>query len=122
MKAASKHDFESFAAMELQAREELNFPPFSRLILIELLSDNLSTLKTLSENVARYLSSHLPETAEVLGPVDAPIPRKKGKYRMHILIKSRNPRHLKIFIQDVIDTYSKGKETVIVDVDPLDLI
>ena len=122
VKAASKHDFESFAAMELHAREELNFPPFSRLILIELLSDNLSTLKTLSENVARYLSSHLPETTEVLGPVDAPIPRKKGKYRMHILIKSRNPRHLKTFIQNVIDTYSKGKETVIVDVDPVDLM
>jgi len=122
IKAASRQDFESFAEMELRAREELNFPPFSRLILIELLSDNLSTLKTLSENVAQYLSSHVPETVEVLGPVDAPIPRKKGKYRMHILIKSGNPRHLKTFIQDVIDIYSKGKETVIIDVDPVDLI
>ena len=122
VKAASKHDFESFAAMELQARKELNFPPFSRLILIELSSTDQKTITTLSGNITKYLSSHLPETTEVLGPVDAPIPRKRGKYRMHILIKSRNPRHLKTFIQDVIDTYSKGKETVIVDVDPVDLI
>lgn len=122
IKAATAHDFESFAAMELRAREELNFPPFSRLILIELSSEDLKSLKTAAGNIARYLSEHIPEGTEVMGPVDAPISRKKGKHRIHILIKSGNPQNLKTFIREVIDTFTGAKEDVNVDVDPIDLM
>ena len=122
IKAASKQDYESFAAIELNAREELNFPPFSRFILIEISSEDLRNLKKLSENIAGYLLKNAPEGAEVMGPVDAPIARRKGKYRMHILIKSSKTPRLQRLIRHAMDNVHKGRETIDIDVDPIDLM
>lgn len=108
--------------MELQARKELDFPPYSRLILIELLSENPAALNTASEHIAGHLSGHVPEGTEVMGPVEAPVARRRGKHRMHILIKTRHPQSVKPYIQEAIDRFSTGKEDVVVDVDPIDLV
>jgi primosomal protein N' (replication factor Y) (superfamily II helicase) len=120
--AASRHDFHAFANSELEARRELSFPPYSRLILIEFAAEVLDSLNTVATDIARYLSANVPEDVEVLGPVDAPIARIRGKHRLHILVKSKNPGPLKEFIRNVIVTFSTGKEDVKVDVDPLDLM
>jgi len=122
IKAAAKQDFESFAETELQARKELDFPPYSRLILIELLSEHPAIVHTTSEQIAGHLSSHISQGTEVLGPVEAPIARKKGKHRIHILIKTRHPQSIKPYIQEAIERFSTGKEDAVVDVDPIDLV
>ena len=120
--SAARQDFSAFAETELEARRELGFPPFSRLILIELSSEVLATLTTVAGDIARYLAANLPSEVEVMGPVDAPIARKRGRHRLHILIKAPNPGHLKNFIRNVIETFATGKEDITVDVDPMDLM
>jgi primosomal protein N' (replication factor Y) (superfamily II helicase) len=120
--AASRQDFESFAEIELAGREELDFPPFSRLILIELQSEQLTPLKYVAQQIADFLAEHLPEKTELLGPEEAPIARRKGKHRQHILIKTRNPNFMKPLIESAVEAFARGKEDVFVDVDPVDLV
>ncbi len=119
-----KFDLEKVYETEyrFKAREELNFPPFSRLILIEMSSEDLRNLKKLSEEIAGCLLKYAPEGAEVMGPVEAPIARRKGKHRMHILLKSPKTQRLQHLIRYAIETVHKGRETIDIDVDPIDLM
>ena len=108
--------------MEIKSREELRFPPFSRLILVEMSSPEQASLKVLAEKYACYLSSHAPEGTEVLGSVEAPIAVKKGNHRMHILVKTNQMQYVKNLIRHLIDSTPKGKETIFIDVDPFYLM
>jgi len=122
IQAASNQDFESFADVELKAREELNFPPFSRLVLIELASTDKASLDGLARDIAAYLAEHASGSTEILGPAEAPIARRKGKHRMHILLKSQNPKHIQILVRPVLEKVRTGKATITIDVDPVDLM
>ncbi len=119
---ASRQDFQAFAVMELQAREELSFPPFSRLILVELSSEFPKILAHTAEKITAHLRSQVPDTIEILGPVDAPVARKRGRNRMHILIKSLRPYKIQPYLRGIIDRYATGKVHITVDVDPIDLM
>lgn len=121
VRTACNHDFDSFAKTELEARQEIGFPPFSRLILLELSSDAVHSLRTAAEDMAAYLASRLGGETEVMGPVEAPIARIRGRHRMHILLKSSRVHSLRAVIRDIVENH-KGPETIAVDVDPLDLM
>jgi primosomal protein N' (replication factor Y) len=62
----------------------------------------------------------------ILGPVEAPISRVKGKYRWQILIKGRSMaliRHLVLAVGDPFRGVSQLKGVqLIVDVDPYQMI
>ncbi|MBN1291926.1 MAG: primosomal protein N' [Candidatus Latescibacteria bacterium] len=120
--AASKQDFETFAEYEMPQREELEFPPYKRLILIELSSDILPGLEILAGEIARYLSEHVPEGAEVFGPVSAPIAMIKGRHRIHILIKSHEVYRLRSILRYIMENLHSGKETIEVIVDPVEIL
>jgi len=120
--AAADQNFEAFAEQELEQRKELDFPPFSRLILIELSSEDLSPLEKLAADIAQYLNEHVPEGTEVMGPVDAPFARIKGRYRIHILLKSQDIYRLRSLVRHVMENVPKGKETIGIDVDPVDIV
>ena len=121
IRAACGHDYDSFVEAELDSRREVEFPPFSRFILVEFSSDNRITLLERTTEAAGYLSERMPDGAEVLGPVEAPIPRVRGKHRMHILLKARNTTALRPLLRGLVESH-RGPETVAVDVDPVDMM
>ena len=63
---------------------------------------------------------------EVLGPVEAPIAKLKGKYRQQILIKSRRPKYLNQLLNEVdrLSSQVLGASGVrlIIDVDPYQMV
>ncbi len=59
---------------------------------------------------------------EVLGPVEAPIPRVKGRHRIHILLKTHIITQVLPLVRYAVGKYRKGSETIAVDVDPVDLM
>jgi primosomal protein N' (replication factor Y) (superfamily II helicase) len=121
VKTACSQDFDSFAKTELEARKEIGFPPFSRLVLLEISSDSIHSLREVSEKIVSVLASNLDTGTEVMGPVEAPIARIRGRHRMHILLKSSRIHPLRTVIRDILENH-KGPETISVDVDPLDLM
>ncbi|TAK56668.1 MAG: primosomal protein N', partial [Bacteroidetes bacterium] len=81
------HDFKSFYEEELKQREELHYPPFSRLMLIEFKGKH----EDLTMNVAdafRAILKKYGHTFIVLGPSPAAIQKIKNYYRWQLIIKA----------------------------------
>lgn len=81
------HDVKGFYAEELAIRKELNYPPFSRLILIECKGQKEEEVIAHASHVADLLKASRSRLS-ILGPAPASIARIRGFYRWHILLKS----------------------------------
>lgn len=121
VETACRQDYEAFAARELEVRREVSFPPFSRLILIEFSSENKDSLAVCADETADWLAEHVPAETEVLGPVEAPIARVRGSFRMHILLRTQRIAAARTLVRHVLETHA-GPETIIADVDPVDMM
>lgn len=121
VETACRQDYESFASIELQAREEADFPPFSRLILLELSSEDSASLTERANELTAWLTENAPPETEALGPVEAPIARVRGKHRMHILLRTHRIAAARTLVRHALEHHS-GPETVSADVDPVDMM
>ena len=84
------HDYTGFMKEELALRRELDYPPFSRIVLASCSAPKQPTLERVvgrwTDEVRRIV---LGKSVEVLGPVSPLVPRVKNRYREHVLIKGR---------------------------------
>ncbi|MCS1351398.1 primosomal protein N' [Mechercharimyces sp. CAU 1602] len=84
---ASQYEVESFYREECLTRKTHRYPPFCGLFtLLFSHPDQLVVLKHAQQTVQTF-GNKLPEQTQVLGPVPAPIPRIKDRYRMNVMIK-----------------------------------
>jgi primosomal protein N' (replication factor Y) len=86
-----QHDFKGFYEEELQYRRELDYPPFSHIILIEFKGGNEKEVARHAERFVQLLrasDSHL----VILGPTPAVLSKLKGQYRWHIVVKDLKSR------------------------------
>ncbi len=116
LKAVQKQDYLQFYRQEISFRRQLNYPPFGSLTRI-LAQGPEELVINVTNQIYTLLKQGL-ENVEIFKPSPAPIPRIKGRYRWHILIKSPNP--ISNFLYDVIQQY---REVVVsIDSDPLFLL
>jgi primosomal protein N' (replication factor Y) len=80
----SNYDYASFYELQIKQREQFGYPPYVRMIRIELKHKNMSTLITASEWLKKGL---LARFSHVLGPVAPAVGRVRNYYILHILIK-----------------------------------
>jgi primosomal protein N' (replication factor Y) len=86
---ASAHDYEGFATSELEARRQLHFPPFTRLLVLTRSAEQEGQARSEAETEARRLRELLAGTGvEVLGPSPAFIPRLRSLYRWQLTIRA----------------------------------
>ncbi len=127
---ARNHDFIGFYNQELEHRSQLDYPPLSRLINIKIIGENLiTTIKT-----AREISAKLRRVSEnyykVIGPAPCPLTIIKNKFRWQIMIKlniKTDPggRRTKMILKKHLKYYlriNKADTTVIIDVDPVEML
>ena len=81
---ALAQDFEGFAASELPFREGLGYPPFTALTLYRAEADTAREAREALEAFRQQLSV---PGLKVLGPLEAPVPRVRDQWRMHLLLK-----------------------------------
>ncbi|WP_257312389.1 replication restart helicase PriA [Geothrix fuzhouensis] len=81
---ALAQDFEGFAASELPFREGLGYPPFTALSLYRAEADTLREAQEALDGFRQRLSV---PGLRVLGPLEAPVPRVRDRWRMHLLLK-----------------------------------
>ena len=127
--AAKQQDFMTFYEQEIQFRKALNYPPFSRLILVKISGRD----KDQTEKCARALgdSAHLLQNGNtvlrnsiaVLGPIAAPVSRIARQYRWQILLKGSSANTLHRFARQLLfgnkfSMINRGVR-VVVDVDPV---
>ncbi len=80
------HDYRSFYAKEIEIRRELNYPPFSRMVVLEFRGRDFHATNDAAEKAAARIRRSLPVIG-VLGPAPAVIGRLLGKFRFQIVIK-----------------------------------
>ncbi|MEW5849822.1 MAG: primosomal protein N' [Myxococcota bacterium] len=120
---SARHDVRGFAAVELQVRKDLGYPPFSRLCLLRFESPHEEEAVQLAQHVAALLRQSLvgaASEARVLGPAPAPLARLKGIWRYQVLVKAPSAASrsqvLAALRRDPVRP--KGEARLIVDVDP----
>jgi len=93
--AASRHDYEAFAAHELAFRHEQGYPPYSRLTKLVHESTNDAQARARAEQLAgllrRALASEGLAVANLMGPAPAFFARLRGRYRWQILLRHPSP-------------------------------
>lgn len=123
------HDFAKFYRQESEERKELDYPPFSRLALVEFKSKNEARVEQEAGRFAQLLRS-LPGTFTVLGPSPAVISKISNQYRWHIIIKnlkSKDPAgaELRHALRKTLGAFrqkSRAGTKLTIDVDPVGLM
>ncbi|MBW4652936.1 MAG: primosomal protein N' [Kaiparowitsia implicata GSE-PSE-MK54-09C] len=86
VQAVVQHQYEPFAAQELQYRVELDYPPFSRMAVVRLSGPQPDVVRQTALTLRDRLEAWLPDCT-LLGPAPAAIARVSGRYRWQILLK-----------------------------------
>jgi primosomal protein N' (replication factor Y) len=123
--AARDHDYEIFVTRELEVRQDPPYPPYSYTVNIISQDTDAEAAKLKMEWLAALLFEEIDRQGggtELLGPVDCPLAKVKGRYRFHILLRDRNrPRlHRVLAVYDGLPREEKAG--LMVDVDPLTIL
>ncbi len=125
------HDYTAFYKKEMEGRQKLKYPPFSRLILLRIEGRDLELVKKYSEIVVKFLwKANEQKRFSVLGPAPAALSRIKNIHRYQVLIKQDKKldgsmaylRHLIKQTFYVNLDVKKWPVKVIIDVDPVDIL
>ena len=125
---ASRHDYDAFYASEIALREEVGYPPFTRLCSVRV----EATDERRAESAAQLLGTVAASTREaksgavtLLGPVPAFLARVQGRFRWQMLLKADHVKAL----HSCASSLKAGFEarelrgvTLIVDVDPITIL
>lgn len=126
---AVTHDFERFAATEMEHRQAHQYPPFQRMARLIIRGKDQDKAEQFADRLAgafRIVLERLPENNEgvrLLGPAEAPIFRLKNNYRFHFQLQSPSSALLHQVLRRVVPAVRppKGVELTI-DVDPHEMM
>ncbi|GBE94251.1 primosomal protein N' [Nostoc cycadae] len=120
IEAVRTHDYESFCQAELEQRQDLDYPPYGRLILLRLSS--LDPLQV--QNIAQIIATHLGSNAgfEILGPAPAGVMRVANRYRWQILLKFSPDELPQLPNWEEIRDLCGDRVSLTIDVDPVNIL
>ncbi len=120
---AANLDFEGFRDFDLEFRKLLNYPPYSRMIMLNFRGDDERKVEEYAQNIFRELAPYIHDEITATPPAPAPIERIKGKFRYQILIRGNKLKTLReaVRILALHRTPPAGIEFY-VDVDPQSLL
>jgi primosomal protein N' (replication factor Y) (superfamily II helicase) len=123
------HDFKNFYREELEYRRELDYPPFSRIVLIEFTGGRENEVHHHAKKFTEFLLQQAKNSYRVLGPADAAIPKIKNQFRKHVVVKDLKDTDpsgsiLRAGMKNAIERYEASglakdrKINMTIDVDP----
>lgn len=126
IQSASTHDYLQFYDREIVNREELRYPPFSRLANVLATHPEEAKAESICQQAAERLRQTIRSAgveAEVLGPVQAPISRLRGLWRWHCLVKCYQPESLPDLLREAMEGFHVSTGGALqVDVDPYSVL
>ena len=119
---ALRHDVPGFIEQEMRDREELRFPPFSRLALVRF--DALDEGQALAEcgRIAAIARLAAPAGVEVLGPTPAPLARLRNRYRFRFVLRAADRKPLRDALLAVARASLHRQVRMAIDVDPVNML
>jgi primosomal protein N' (replication factor Y) (superfamily II helicase) len=125
---ARKQDYLTFAQTELAARKVFEYPPYSQIIRAVVSGEIESQVESACERLAEELSQNLDENftedqIKIVGPAPCLIPRLRGKYRHHLIVKNLAGEAGRKAVTGFLKLHrSTATLNLAVDVDAVDLV
>ncbi len=121
---ARHHDFEGYFETEMEFREQLLYPPFTRAALLTIRGRNEDKVKFSADHIKRELEKIIPKLPDLViaGPAPAPLLRAENFYRYQIMLRlgqmSALSRHLALLDAQLT---LPDDVTLTIDIDPVNL-
>jgi primosomal protein N' (replication factor Y) len=123
---AIAQDYHRFFVTELQQRRHPPYPPYAHLIEVQTSDPDLNVakarIKAAEVAFKRAIAMLNAVGVEILGPSECLIPRLQGRWRYHLLLRSRNRKLLHQVVDKALSLLDpETRSTLTIDVDPLQL-
>ncbi|MBI1178508.1 primosomal protein N' [bacterium] len=121
---ARRHDFVGFYEQEVEFREQLKYPPLTRIALITVKGRNEDKVSFLAEHVRKEMGAMMAEMSDlvVAGPAPAPLARAETFYRYQLMLRTRHMSSLSKRLNELIKNLKLPEGVLVtVDVDPVNL-
>ena len=136
LKHGKNYDYKNFAEREIEWRERLGYPPYSKMVGIKIESTNEEAVKEIALLFGKSLAKKIGKkgrekskypSADFLGPARSLLYKIKNVYRWQIILKGPTPEPLKEIIQKMKTEFSgsllkKTKVKIKYDIDPINLL
>ncbi len=121
----TQHGYLEFAKFALKDRQESELPPYSHFALVRAFAlDNEKPMRFL-ENIKSLAEETAQEKIKLLGPIPAPMPRRKSHFQSQLLFQSRDRAALQKLLKEILPQIEKLKSISQikwnVDVDPMEM-
>ncbi|MBV9469103.1 MAG: primosomal protein N', partial [Abitibacteriaceae bacterium] len=125
IESARSQDYEKFVEQEMELRKLPPYPPFSYVVNIIAQDEDAAVAQKRIQTLALQFQGAIEReggATELLGPVDCPLSRVKGKYRFHLMLRDRSrPRLHRVL--GVYDRLSRdAREGITIDVDAMTIM
>ena len=97
IRAAASGDYERFYQNDLAYRRMMSYPPFSRMIRLEIREKDPEDARMRAFDLAGMLKAQINQKnmrIRLIGPAPCFFPRLNGKYRWHIILRGADPVRL----------------------------
>jgi primosomal protein N' (replication factor Y) len=119
---AVRHDVPGFIEQEMRDREELRFPPFSRLALVRFDAVDEGHARAECDRIAEIARSAAPTGVELLGPTAAPLARLRNRYRFRFVLRAAERKPLRDALLAVARASVSRLVRMAIDVDPVNML
>jgi primosomal protein N' (replication factor Y) len=119
---ARRHDFAGFYEQELAFRQQLSYPPVSRIALLTLKGRNEEKVKFSADHLKRELDKLLADAKDLIlaGPAPAPLLRAETFYRYQIMLRVQRMSPLARRLAQLNQSLVLPEDvTLTVDIDPV---
>ena len=122
---ARRHDYEGYFDAEMEFREQLHYPPFTRAAML--------TLRGRSEEKVSFSADYLKKQIEpivetitdlqISGPAPAPLLRAETFYRYQLMLRTGRMSELSRCLATVTSSLNLPDEVALtIDIDPVNLL
>lgn len=127
LKFAQQHAYLPFYTKEISERQELGYPPYSRIIVITFRGVQEEEVQKQAADFSGLLKPD--PLYRILGPAPSPLSKLKGEFRYRLILKydrqrdtlGKKTRHL---VKEALDRFRQMRRRsvkITIDVDPVDL-
>lgn len=122
---AQAQDYKGFYEKEIELRDALVYPPFSRLVRFLVSSESEPQTIQACNQVHELIYDLCSGKASILGPTEALISKIRNRYRYHVVVKIPNSTESEALLEEIktkFKTIPKSKSiTITIDIDNVSL-
>jgi len=123
IRAAAALDADGFYRAELEARRELGFPPYARMVRLVFRSKERGRAAEAARSFAALAARALPASSEILGPAECPLGLVAGTHRWQLLFRAAELGALHRAVASLLAEYRPPSSVRLeADVDPVSLM